>query len=140
MSTLRRCQNGSTEEGLSRAQHVPRAAVFLLQNTFQHTRGGSQTYRIRGDGNQREYVADFVPVEKKFYSYRDAITILDEWFKTHSDDQALRDKLTISGLSSALKAEKRAQLANKLGAVADVQVETELRVWKARENGNRDRV
>ena len=33
------------------------------------------------DGNQREYVADFVPVEKKFYPYCycDAVAILDEW-------------------------------------------------------------
>jgi hypothetical protein len=30
------------------------------------------------DDNEVEYLADFVPVEKKFYPYRDAISILNE--------------------------------------------------------------
>lgn len=82
------------------------------------------------DGNQNEYVAHFVPVEKKFYPYRDAGAILDQWFRAHSDDQALRDKLTISGLSSALKAERRAELAQKMTKIADVRVDTELRIGR----------
>jgi hypothetical protein len=82
------------------------------------------------DGNKGAYLADFVPCEKKFYPYRDGIAILDEWFKTHPDDAALREKLTISGLSSALKAEKRAELAEKLTNIADVRVDTELRIGR----------
>lgn len=54
-------------------------------------------------------MAEFVPVEKKFYPYRDAVSILDEWIRTHADERTLKDKLTISGLSSALKAEKRSE-------------------------------
>jgi hypothetical protein len=87
------------------------------------------------DGNQGEYVANFVPVEKRFYPYRDAVAILDDWFKAHSDDQTLRDKLTVSGLSSALKAEKRVELAQKLTRIADVRVDTELKI--AREGHDR---
>lgn len=56
------------------------------------------------DGNETEYVADFVPVEKKFYPYSDAVSVLDDWFSAHPEEQPLRDKLTISGLSSAIKA------------------------------------
>jgi len=47
------------------------------------------------DGNQREYRADFVPVEKNFYPYRDAVAILDKWFGAHPNDRVLRDKLTV---------------------------------------------
>ncbi len=75
-------------------------------------------------------MADFVPVDKKFYPYRDAIPILDGWFRTHPDERNLREKLTISGLSSALKAEKRSELAQKLAAIVDVCVESELRIGR----------
>lgn len=83
-------------------------------------------------------MTDFVPAEKKFYPYRDAVAILDEWLRAHSDDQALRDKLTISGLSSALKAEKRAELAKNLTRIADVRVDTELRIMRG-VNGREER-
>jgi hypothetical protein len=71
---------------------------------------------------------NIVPTEKTFYAYRDAVWILDEWFLAHPDERGLRDKLTISGLSSALKAEKAAELAQELGGIADVRVETELKI------------
>jgi hypothetical protein len=90
------------------------------------------------DGNESEYLADFAPVEKKLYPSRDAVSILDEWFKTHPEERGLRDKLTISGLSSAIKAEKRAQLAEKLAGVADLRVETKLRIGRAM-NGRKER-
>lgn len=90
------------------------------------------------DGNEGEYLADFVPVEKKFYPYRDAASILDGWFSAHPEEQPLRDKLTISGLSSAIKAEKRAELAQNLAGIMDVHVETELRIGRAT-NGCKER-
>ena len=74
------------------------------------------------DENQSEYVAGFVPIEKKFYPYQYGVSILDEWFRTHPDERGLREKPTISGLSSAIKAEKRAQLAQELADIADVRV------------------
>jgi hypothetical protein len=90
------------------------------------------------DGNEGEYLADFVPVEKKFYPYGDAVSILDEWFHKHPEERGLRDKLTISGLSSALKAEKRADLAQTLASVVDLRVDTELRIGRAT-NGSKER-
>ncbi len=72
-----------------------------------------------------------MPVEKKFYPYVDAVSILDVWFKTHPEERGLRDRLTISGLSSAIRAEKRAELAQRLAGVVDLNVETELRIGRA---------
>jgi hypothetical protein len=86
----------------------------------------------------RMNLAEFVPVEKKFYPYRDAVSILDEWFRAHSDELGLRDKLTVSGLSSALKAEKRAELAQKLAGVTDVHFETELRIGRVRNKASKE--
>lgn len=88
------------------------------------------------DGNQGSYLAEFVPSEKKFYPYRDSASILDDWFRTHPDESNLWDKLTISGLSSALKAEKRSELAQKLASVVDVRIETELRIGRQGKNGH----
>ena len=82
------------------------------------------------DDNESEYVAGFVPTEKRFYPYQDGVSILDEWFTTHPDERSLREKLTVSGLFSALKAEKRSELAQKLAAIVDVRVETELRIGR----------
>jgi hypothetical protein len=71
-----------------------------------------------------------VSVENRSYPYESAISILDEWFKNHPEARGLRDKLTVSGLSSALKAAKRAALAQRLAKVAEVRVETELRIGR----------
>ncbi len=119
-----------------------RFAVWLQEAEKQNTRVLKNLMVKRGpihyrDGNQGEYFADFVPVEKKFDPYRDAVSILDGWFSAHPDEQDLRDKLTVSGLSSALKAEKRAELAQKLAGVADVIFETELRIGRERGNGSK---
>jgi hypothetical protein len=79
-----------------------RFALWLQEAEKQNTRVLKDLMVKRGpikyrNGNQCEYLADFVPVEKKFYPYRDALSILDEWFKAHPEEAALRDKLTISG-------------------------------------------
>jgi hypothetical protein len=47
--------------------------------------------------------------------------------------------LTISGLSSALKAEKRAEVGQKLATIADVPAETELKIGREGENGSKER-
>jgi hypothetical protein len=103
------------------AEQRLRFALWLQEAEKQNTRLLKDLMVERGpiryrDGNQSEYLANFVPVEKKFYQYRDVVSILDEWFRTHPDEQGLRDKLTISGLSSALKAEKRTELAQETGS------------------------
>jgi hypothetical protein len=119
-----------------------RFALWLQEAEKQNTKVLKDLMVKRGpihyrDGNQNEHLAEFVPVEKKFYPYRVAVSILDEWFSAHSDEQGLRGKLTVSGLSSALKAEKRAELARKLAGVADVHFETELRIGRVKNNASK---
>ena len=121
--------------GQMTAEERLRFALWLQEAEKHNTRvlkelmveHGPIRYR---DENESAYLADFVPVDKKFYPYRDAIPILDGWFRTHPDERNLREKLTISGLSSALKAEKRSELAQKLAAIVDMRVETELRIGR----------
>jgi len=130
--------------GRMTAEKRVRFAPWLQEAEKQNTRVRKDLMVKRGpihyrDGNQVEYLADFVPVEKRFYPYRDAITILNEWFTTHTEERTLRDKLTISGLSPALKAGKREELAQKLADIADVRVETELRIGREQRKGSNGR-
>ena len=143
-ASLKRLPGGSDEPLIANAEQRLRFALWLQEAEKQNTKVLKDLMVERGpiryrDGNEGEYLADFVPVEKKFYPYRDAVSILDEWFKTHPDERGLRDKLTISGLSTALKAEKRTDLATQLGAVVDVRVETELRIGRGEKNGSKER-
>jgi hypothetical protein len=121
-----------------------RFSLWLQEAEKQNTRVLKDLMMKRGpicyrDGNQNACLADFVPVEKRFHPYRDAASILDEWFSAHSDAQGLRDKLMVSGLSPALKAEKRADLARELAAMVDTRVDTELRIKREGKNGSKDR-
>lgn len=130
--------------GQMTAEERLRFALWLQEAEKQNTKVLKDLMVERGpihcrDDNQSEYLADFVPTEKRFYPYRDAVSIIDEWFRTHPDEQGLRDKLTISGLSSALKAEKRVELAKNLAEVADVRVETELKIGREGKNGSKER-
>src|SRR6266478_2851915 len=125
------------------AERRLRFALWLQEAEKQNTKVLKDLMVERGpiryrDGNQNEHLAEFVPVEKKYYPYRDAVSILDEWFGAHSDEQGLREKLTVSGLSSPLKAEKRAELAQKLAGVADIHFETELRIGRVRNNASKE--
>src|SRR5258707_6073512 len=118
-----------------------RFALWLQEAEKQNTRVLKNLMVKRGpihyrDGNQTEHLAEFVAVEKKFYPYRDAVSILDEWLGMHPDEQGLREKLTISWLSSPLKAEKCAELAQQLATIADVRPETVLRIGRARYNAS----
>jgi hypothetical protein len=71
-----------------------------------------------------------VPVEKRLYPHRDAVFTVDEWFRAHPEQECLQRKLTVSGISSSLMAEKRGELAEKLTSIADVHVDTELRIGR----------
>ncbi len=129
--------------GQMTAEERLRFALWLQEAEKQNTRvlkelmveHGPIRYR---DENQSEYVAGFVPTEKRFYPYQDGVSILDEWFTRHPDERPLREKLTISGLSSAIKAEKRAALAHRLAEIADVRVETELKIGREGRNGRKE--
>ena len=57
----------------------------------------------------------------------------------HTPTQGLSDKLMVSGLSPALKAEKRADLAREFAAIVDTRVDTELRIKREGKNGSKDR-
>lgn len=115
------------------AEERLRFALWLQEAEKQNTKvlkdlmveHGPIHYR---DGNEHEYLADFVPVAKRFYPYRDGARILEEWLRAHPEDQALGQQLTISGLSAALKAGKRAKLRDQMSVIADVRLDTELRI------------
>src|SRR6266436_5899848 len=128
--------------GQMTAEERLRFALWLQEAEKQNTRVLKDLMVERGqvryrDENQSEYIADFVPTKKKFYPYHDAVSILDEWFRAHPDERGLRDKLTISGLSSALKAEKRAALVQKLATITDVRIETELKIGREGKNSSK---
>ena len=130
--------------GQMTAKERLRFALWLQEAEKQNTRVLKELMVEHGpirylDENEREYIAGFVPTEKRFYPYQDGASILDEWFTAHHDERALREKLTISGLSSAIKAEKRAELARKLAEIADVRVETELKIGREARNGGKER-
>ena len=121
--------------GQMSAEERLRFTLWLQQAEKQNTavlkdllvESGPVRYR---DENHTEYVAGFVPTKKRFYPFGGAAPVLDEWFVIHPDEGGLRHKLTISGLSSALKAPRRAELARKLAAIAEVRVETDLRIGR----------
>lgn len=130
--------SGTNPYGQMTAEERTRFALWLQEAEKQNTKVLRDLMVERGpvryrDENQNEYIADFVPVEKKFYPYEEAALVLDEWLKTHPEDKGFATRLTVSGLSSPLKAEKRAELAVKLGEVAEIRVDTELKVGRAKE-------
>jgi hypothetical protein len=112
-----------------------RFAVWL-QQAEKHNTGmlknlvaerGPITYR---DANQNQYVATFEAVEKKSYPCHKVASALAQWVETHPEDKELMEGLTASGLSSSLKAKKRRALAEELAALANVRVDTELRIGR----------
>jgi hypothetical protein len=130
--------------GQMTAEERLRFALWLQEAEKQNTRVLKELMVEHGparyqDENESEYVAGFVATEKRFYPYQDGVSILDEWLTAHPDDRALREKLTISGLSPAIKAEKRAELARKLAEIADVRVETDLKIGREDKNTSKER-
>lgn len=77
-----------------------------------------------------EYVAGWGIREKKKFSL-DALPALLAWCKAKRED--LLPKLSISGLSSLLKAKKRAALADAMANFCEVHTESVFRVGKAKE-------
>jgi len=96
------------------------------------TEHGPICYR---DENQNEYVAVFQAVEKKSYPYNKVASVLADWVKAHPEDRELMEGLSASGLSSRLKAKKRKPLADELQGLANVRVDTQLKIGRA-EAGN----
>jgi len=106
-------------------QQAERHNTIVLKDLV--TERGPIHYR---DENQNEYVAAFEVVEKKSYPYHKVASALAQWVETHPEDKELMEGLTASGLSSRLKAKKRRALAEELAALANVRVDTELRIGR----------
>ncbi len=120
------------------AEERLRFALWLQEAEKQNTKVLKEVMVERGpvryrDDNENQYVADFVPVEKRFYPYEEAAPVLEEWIRTHPEDKTLMNRLNVSGLSSPLKAQKRAELAGRLTALAEVRVDTELKIGRAKQ-------
>lgn len=88
------------------------------------------------DANGTAYLAEFTGVVKRFFPLFErhgsglvgAVDILMAWFKRHPEDEDFIEKLSVSGLSSPLKAKKRAELAEQLARVAEERAETKIRI------------
>lgn len=63
--------------------------------------------------------------------YDETVVILTERLRVHHEDKEFVNRLTVSGLSSPLKAKKRAELVESLAA--EIRADTELRVGRAKE-------
>lgn len=87
--------------------------------------GGPISYQ---DANGTAYLAEFAGVVKKFYPLPTAGPIIHEYATQHEDDSAFIEKLTVGGLSSPLKAKKRAELVEHLAAIAEERAETRLKI------------
>ena len=108
-------------------------AVFLAQATKENTRlikdlmleGGPVSYQ---DGNGNPYIAEFRRQERKSYPLAKTYQVLEAWGTAHPKDNELFDSLTVSGLSSPLKAKKRAPLNDALVQIANVKIQTRFHV------------
>ena len=106
-------------------QQAERHNTIVLKDLV--TERGPIRYR---DENQIEYVAAFEAVEKKSYPYNKVASVLAEWVKQHPEDEELMEGLSASGLSSRLKAKKRRALSEELQALANVRVDTQLKIGR----------
>jgi hypothetical protein len=123
-----------------KAEDRLRLALWLQEAEKQNTKVLRDLLAERGpvryrDENEAEYLADFVPVEKKFYRFSETSAILEEWLRAHPEDKEFVGTLTVSGLSSPLKAKKRAALAEKLREAAESRLDTELKVARIKHEG-----
>ena len=107
-------------------QQAERHNTIVLKDLV--TERGPIRYR---DENQNEYVAAFEAVEKRSYPYNKVASLLAKWVEAHPEDRELMEGLSASGLSSRLKAKKRRPLSEELQALANVRVDTELKIGRA---------
>jgi PD-(D/E)XK nuclease superfamily len=80
------------------------------------------------DENGTKYVAQFVKAERKSYPLLTTEEILSAWVKANPKDAAMVAKLSVSGLSSPLKAQKRDKLAAELVQIAEVKTLTKMSI------------
>jgi hypothetical protein len=85
--------------------------------------GGPVEYR---DANDVRYLAEFKKQDRKSFPLGQSFNILAEWMEANPADRDLATKLSVSGLSSPLKAIKRAPLKSEMEMVASVKTITKL--------------
>jgi len=90
------------------------------------------------DANSVCYTAEFHRQDRRSYPVGVAFPILNQWFESHPGDRELAEKLTISGLSSPLKALKRAALKTCMEVVAKSKTITKLVIGRADEEADED--
>lgn len=93
--------------------------------------GGPVTYR---DENGTMYLAEFVRQDRKSYPLEEAFQVISGWVNKVPKDVVLLSTLTVSGLSSPLKAQKRAELKTELQAISEVKTITKLRIGRPGES------
>jgi hypothetical protein len=85
---------------------------------------------IYRDENGTEYRGEFARQDRKGYELGQAYPLLESWIEGHPEDRDFFYKLTVSGLSSPLKAKKRAALDVEMQAIATVKTITRLKVGR----------
>lgn len=120
--------NRTAEETLRFAvwlKEATKAANAELKNRM--VEGGPISYR---DGNGVEYRAEFAPQTRKSYPLAETSAAIADWMNMHPADAEFTERLTVSGLSSPLKAKKREELKARLEEVAETRCVTKLRIGK----------
>lgn len=91
---------------------------------------GPQSY---DDKTGHTYRAEWGTHARKSYPLPETVIVLHNWAKTAKED--LMPKLTVSGLSSPLKAKKRADLADELANVAVMNTSGRFNVGLVKDDG-----
>ncbi len=80
------------------------------------------------DQNGITYCAGFTPTPKTEYPCAETSQLLQGWLSRHPEDRAVAAGLTMSGITSFLKAKKRKELAQSLASIAQTRMETQFKV------------
>lgn len=86
------------------------------------------------DGAGHIYRAQWGTQSKKSFPLLETVKLVSDWLKKTKED--LTPKLTVGGLSSLLKAKKRADLADELANVAEVKVSGKFKLGMVKDDGD----
>lgn len=134
------CPLGKVNPYLNLTPEQRLAKTAHLKEAYEYSLGVMKDLVVEGgpvecrDDNGNLLRAEFRPKTMKSYPLGVTLPILTEWTKGHPGDGYMVEGLTVGGLSSPVKAKKRADLAAQLQAVAEVRVQTELRVGAAKDD------
>jgi len=120
---LRKCPLGDTNPMTQDPQDLARFGIWLLQASKQTTATLKALVNVNGpitvqDANGKQYEAGFHLQERSSYPLSDCLPVIMQ------HEPELAGKLTISGLSSPLKAKKRQKLAEELAGLKAISAQT----------------